>query len=73
MNLCHLCTNVAVHSDAALCLTHSAAADRGEVRYDPDVGWCQVLADPCADTEVVLPADCDVEVSALREDFGRAL
>lgn len=52
---------------------HLAAADRGEVRYDPDVGWCQVLADPCAATEVALPTDCDVEVSALREGLGRAL
>lgn len=60
MNCCHVCTNVAIHSDAALCLTHSAAADRGEVIYDPDLGWRSI-------TGAALPTRCDIEVSALRE------
>ena len=69
MNRCHVCGGIAAHSDAALCLTCSAAADHGEVAYDPDRGWCQVLAGPRAAPEVALPPRCDIEVSALREGF----
>lgn len=66
MNRCHICTNVAVHSDAALCLTCSAAADRGEVRYDPDSGWR-------AAPEVALPDGSELGRSTVRERSGRAL
>lgn len=65
MNRCHVCGGIAVHSDAALCLTCSDRADRGEVRYDPDSGWR-------AAPEVALPPGCDIEVSAVREGSGRA-
>ncbi len=69
MNRCHACTSPAIHADAALCLACSAAADRGEVAYDPDRGWSQVLAGQRAAPEVALPTRCDIEVSALREGF----
>lgn len=70
MNRCHVCTFPAIHADAALCLTCSAAADRGEVAYDPDAGWHQVPPGRCAAPEVALPTRCDIEVSALREGSG---
>lgn len=65
MNLCHVCKRIAVHSDAALCLTCSAAADRGEVRYDHDSGWC-------AAPEVALPDGSELGRSTVREGSGRA-
>jgi hypothetical protein len=70
MNRCHVCGDIAVHSDAALCLTCSGRADRGEIVYDPDRGWCQVLPGQCAAPEVALPPGCDIEVSAVREGSG---
>jgi hypothetical protein len=39
MSRCHVCGSIAINGDAALCLTCSADADRGEVRYDPEKGW----------------------------------
>ena len=69
MNRCHVCASPAINADAALCLTCSAAADRGEVAYDPDRGWCQVLAGQCAATEVVPPPGSNIEVSTVRGDF----
>lgn len=39
MNRCHVCASLAINADAALCLTCSGRADRGEVVYDPNIGW----------------------------------
>lgn len=69
MNRCHVCGNIAVHSDDALCLTCSAAADHGEVEYDPDRGWHQVLPGQCAAPEAALPNGSNIEVSTVREGF----
>jgi len=69
MNRCHVCGGIAVHSDAALCLTCSAAADRGEVAYDPDRGWHQFLPAQCAAPEAALPNGSNIEVSTVREGF----
>lgn len=49
MNTCHVCTNVAIHADAALCLFCSTRADRREVIYDPDKGWVEPKSSPKAE------------------------
>lgn len=66
MNPCHVCGDVAVHSDAALCLTCSGRADRGEIVYDPDSGWR-------AAPEVALPDGSELGRSTAREGSGRDL
>ena len=65
MNCCHICSSPALNPDAALCVSCSAAADRGEVVYGPDTGWR-------ARTGPALLAGCDVEVCAGQEGSRRA-
>lgn len=65
MNRCHVCRAPALNPDAALCISCSAAADRGEVVYGPDTGW-RVRTGPA------LLAGCDVEVCTGQEGSRRA-
>lgn len=80
MNPCHVCGDVAVHSDAALCLTCSGRADRGELWYDPQWGWMmtlaaniEMLAARAAAPEVALPDGSELGRSTAREGSGRDL
>lgn len=77
MNRCHVCNAPAINADAALCLTCSERANRGEVWYDPHWGWMQTLtsniemhlAAQCAAPEGALPNGSNIEVSTVREGF----
>lgn len=53
MNRCHVCGGVAVNADAALCLTCSGKADRGEVIYNPNTGWRTAMHIPATERDTL--------------------